>query len=178
MKQLSNNVIIVDDTNRVVGFMDKIKAHLGGGHRHRAISVFLFNSQGKVLVQQRSQEKYTCPLLYANACCGNVREGENSLQCAYRRIREELGIMHVKIHPVSTFEYRSACDDVYTEWEVDHVYEGIYDGPITPNPHEVAQTLWMNPCDFYSQVLNDSQKKFAVWVKEILISVPLKQFEL
>jgi len=38
---------------------------------HRAFSVFLFNSEGKLLMQQRAAQKVTYPLFWTNTCCSH-----------------------------------------------------------------------------------------------------------
>ena len=47
-------VILVDETDREVGFEEKVKAHLDGGRLHRAFSVFIFNSRGEISGSIRS----------------------------------------------------------------------------------------------------------------------------
>ena len=38
---------------------------------HRAFSVFLFNSEGKLLLTQRSEDKILFPLRWTNTCCSH-----------------------------------------------------------------------------------------------------------
>lgn len=53
-------VTLVNKEDQFLGTMEKMAAHRKG-ELHRAFSVFLFNSQGEVLLQRRSQEKYHSP---------------------------------------------------------------------------------------------------------------------
>jgi isopentenyl-diphosphate delta-isomerase len=50
-------VILVDTNDSEVGVMEKMEAHKQA-LLHRAFSVFLFNKQGKMLLQQRAFSKY------------------------------------------------------------------------------------------------------------------------
>lgn len=68
---------------------------------HRAFSVFIFNSQNKLLMQKRSAKKVTFPLHWANTCCSHPLYTENELDrnenigiknAAKRRLEYELGI--------------------------------------------------------------------------------------
>ena len=68
-----------------------MQAHQNG-LLHRAFSVFLFDQEGKMLLQQRSSTKYHSPDKWTNACCSHPRENETYLDGAKRRIHEELGI--------------------------------------------------------------------------------------
>ena len=46
-------LVLVDSDDVVIGFEEKAAAHRGNGVLHRAFSIFLFNDQGEVLLQQR-----------------------------------------------------------------------------------------------------------------------------
>ena len=61
------------------------------GLLHRAFSIFIFNSQGEMLLQQRSEKKYHSGGLWTNACCSHPSPGEKTLAAASRRLKEELG---------------------------------------------------------------------------------------
>jgi isopentenyl-diphosphate delta-isomerase len=45
--------------------------NINKGLLHRAFSVFLFNSENKLLLQQRASEKITFPDLWTNTCCSH-----------------------------------------------------------------------------------------------------------
>lgn len=154
-----DQVILVDQDDHEIGVMDKVEAHRGAGKLHRAISVFLFNKSGKLLIQQRSSKKITCQLMWANTCCGNIRPGESYLECAHRRLREELGITGVKLEEVTKFLYQTPCDDEFSEYEMDTVYVGTYDGEVTPNPDEVHDYKWIEFTDLVVQ------EPLVPWVK-------------
>ena len=66
---MAEAVIQVAENDQVIGPISKLKAHQGTGFFHRAFSVLLFNSNGEMLLQQRSGEKVTFPNVWANACC-------------------------------------------------------------------------------------------------------------
>jgi isopentenyl-diphosphate delta-isomerase len=46
-------VILVTEKDEAIGIMEKMEAHKKG-LLHRAFSVFIFDSKGKMLLQQRS----------------------------------------------------------------------------------------------------------------------------
>ena len=70
--------------------VDKIEAH-ERGLRHKAVSVFVMHG-GALLLQRRALGKYHTPGLWANTCCTHPHWGEATVDCAVRRLREELGI--------------------------------------------------------------------------------------
>jgi hypothetical protein len=47
------------------------------GLLHRAFSVFLFNSDNKLLLQQRAASKITFPKVWTNTCCSHPLHGYN-----------------------------------------------------------------------------------------------------
>jgi isopentenyl-diphosphate delta-isomerase len=139
---LDLSISLVDSNDNVIGKDDVLSAHRGEGKRHRAISVFLFNKNGELLLQKRSEKKIVGALQWSNTCCGNVRIHETYEMCAYRRLQEEMGITKVELQPLYKFEYRATCNEIFSEWEVDQVFYGMYDGVVLPNPSEVAEVRW------------------------------------
>ncbi|AZC26540.1 isopentenyl-diphosphate Delta-isomerase [Pseudomonas sessilinigenes] len=84
-------VILVDANDREVGVMEKLAAHQVGA-RHRAVSVYVFNSRNELLLQRRAAGKYHCGGLWSNTCCGHPLPGESTDQAAQRRLKEEMGL--------------------------------------------------------------------------------------
>src|ERR1700750_2478979 len=85
-----NEVILVNDQDEQIGAMEKIEAHRKA-LLHRAFSVFIFNSKGEMLLQQRAFQKYHSGGLWTNACCGHPSPGETTAAAAKRRLMEEMG---------------------------------------------------------------------------------------
>ena len=72
-------VLCLDAEDNVIDASSKLATHHGEGILHRAFSVLIFDSQGRLLVQQRSSDKITFPAVWANSCCSHPLdiEGEN-----------------------------------------------------------------------------------------------------
>jgi isopentenyl-diphosphate delta-isomerase len=128
-------VILVDESDRPMGVMEKMEAHRRA-LLHRAFSVFIFNSKGEMLLQQRAPEKYHSAGLWTNACCSHPRPDEDTLSAAVRRLAEELGFT-TALEKLFEFTYKSEYENGLTEFEFDHVFLGHYDGVITPDRSEV-----------------------------------------
>src|SRR3989338_5068869 len=88
---MTESVVLVDESDKPVGQAEKLEAHRLG-LLHRAFSVFVFDPQGELLLQQRAASKYHAAGLWANTCCGHPRPGEDLVAAAHRRLREELGL--------------------------------------------------------------------------------------
>ncbi len=131
-------VVLVDEEDNEVGQMEKLQAHLEG-RLHRAISVFIFNARGELLLQQRAAGKYHSGSLWTNTCCSHPRPGELVLDAANRRLFEEMGLA-CELKEVFSFVYRAELDNGITEHELDHVFIGVSDIIPVPDPEEVR--LW------------------------------------
>jgi isopentenyl-diphosphate delta-isomerase len=129
-------VILVNQEDQPIGVMDKMEAHRKG-LLHRAFSVFIFDSKGRMLLQQRSHDKYHGALLWTNACCSHPFPGEDVQTAAKRRLSEELGFF-TKLEKIFSFTYTASVENDLIEHEFDHVFAGEYEGEIIANPNEVA----------------------------------------
>ncbi len=117
---IKEEVILVDGQDQETGVAGKMEAH-EKGWLHRAFSVFVFNSQGEMLLQQRALEKYHSGGLLTNTCCSHPRPGEDNKVAAERRLQEEMGFS-VSLEKVFDFLYKADFDNGLTEYEFDHVF--------------------------------------------------------
>lgn len=143
MSSNKEKVILVDSFDKEVGTMEKMEAHKLGGVLHRAFSVFIFNTKGEMLLQQRAISKYHSGGLYTNTCCSHPRPNEDVESAANRRLEEEMG-MSCKLHKIFSFEYKAALDHDLTEWEFDHVLIGECDDIPEINRLEVESYEYVN----------------------------------
>jgi isopentenyl-diphosphate delta-isomerase len=153
-------VILVDEADVAVGTMEKIEAHRKA-LLHRAFSVFIFDREGRMLLQRRAEGKYHSPGLWTNACCSHPRPGEDTAAAALRRLREELGFT-TSLTRLFAFTYKSEYDNGLTEFEFDHVFIGSYDGQINADPAEVGEYCYRSMDDIRAG-LRSSPEKFTTW---------------
>ena len=126
-----------------IGTEEKLKAHQRG-HLHRAFSVMIWDGRGRLLLQRRQINKYHSGGLWTNSCCGHPRPGENAREAAIAPPREEMGIS-CPLTPIGTFTYRAELDAGLIEHELVHLFRGIYDGAVAPNPNECDGFSWSAP---------------------------------
>lgn len=147
--------IVLDNNDIPVGAGTKKLCHImeniNQGLLHRAFSVFLFNEDGKLLLQQRADEKITFPSMWTNTCCshplcvpselgitadsgaGELNQLENAVHgakvAAQRKLDHELGIP-ISDSPMDAFSYltrihyKSASGDESSKWgehEIDYI---------------------------------------------------------
>ncbi|MCL1668801.1 isopentenyl-diphosphate Delta-isomerase [Elizabethkingia ursingii] len=161
---MEEKVVLVNPNDDVLGVMEKMQAHQNG-LLHRAFSVFLFNQEGKMLLQQRSATKYHSPDKWTNACCSHPRENETYLDGAKRRIHEELGInceLEEKFH----FIYKADVGQGLWEHELDHVFIGNYNGEYQLNPDEVSAIRFVTMEELDEEIANKPEL-FTEWFKII-----------
>ncbi|HRH59222.1 MAG TPA: isopentenyl-diphosphate Delta-isomerase [Chitinophagaceae bacterium] len=153
-------VILVNEKDEATGTMEKMEAHRKG-LLHRAFSVFIFNSKGEMLLQQRSYKKYHSGGLWTNACCSHPRPDETTLAAAERRLQEEMGIT-TPLNELFHFIYKARFDNGLTEHELDHVLIGNYDGKISVDKNEVADYCFKST-EKIQQALQTNANDYTVW---------------
>jgi len=135
-------VLLVDEEDNEIGIMEKLRAHQEAV-LHRAISIFVFNDQHELLLQQRAAEKYHSPLQWTNTCCTHPRKDENVMEAAVRRLQEEMNMSCELIYQYR-FIYKAVLADGLTEHELDHVFFGRSNVLPVPNAEEVAGWKYMS----------------------------------
>lgn len=155
-------VILVDEHDNPIGLMEKQAAHVDP-HLHRAFSVFIFNSNGELLMQQRALSKYHSPGLWTNTCCSHPRDGETTMDAASRRLMEEMG-MSCEMHEVYTFIYKAPVGQGLTEHEFDHVFIGQSDDIPEINHEEVESWKYM-PIDTLKNDIQIHPEQYTEWFK-------------
>ncbi|RYZ23493.1 MAG: isopentenyl-diphosphate Delta-isomerase [Chitinophagaceae bacterium] len=157
-------VVLVNEQDEPQGTMGKLEAHRRG-LLHRAISIFLFDKNGRMLLQQRAAGKYHGGGLWSNACCSHPLPGEAPADAAARRLREELGIS-LPLEPVFSFTYRAEVENGLVEHEYDHVFAGTFEGSFALNPEEVADVRYISTEDLEAE-LRRSPEQFTQWFRMI-----------
>ena len=160
-------VVLVNEQDEPLGTMEKIEAH-EKALLHRAFSVFIFNSKGEMLLQQRALSKYHSPGLWTNACCSHPFPGEPVQQAAVRRLNEELGFT-IPLQKAFHFTYRAEFDNGLTEHEFDHVFTGVYNGGFHLNEEEVQAIEFKTSEDIETE-LQTLPQQYTEWFK---IAFPL-----
>ncbi len=153
-------VVAVDDADREIGSLPKLAAHQSGA-LHRAVSVFLFNRHGELLVQRRHGGKYHSGGMWSNSCCSHPRPGESVLDAATRRVREELGI-DAQLRPIFRTSYCATVANGLIENEIVHAFAGHTDFAPNPNPSEVEAVSWVS-LDALIERVRAAPDDFTAW---------------
>lgn len=197
IKLMEERCIVLDWDDAPVGHSSKKTTHLmdniNKGLLHRAFSVFLFNSENKLLLQQRADEKITFPSMWTNTCCSHPlavpselgRDLDSSIAgvkvAAQRKLDHELGIQKEDI-PLDKFDfltrihYVAPSSGVWGEHEIDYILFIRSDPTLNINPNEVRDTRYVS-ADELRQMFNDPALTFTPWFKLICESYLFKWWE-
>lgn len=161
-----DSVILVNEQDEEIGFMPKLQAHRMGV-LHRAFSLILFNSTGRMLIQKRSVMKYHSASLWSNACCSHPRPGENICHAVVRRCKEELGIQ-IK-NPVfkGKFIYHTSFPNGLSEHELDYVFEAHSNQLPLPDPSEIEEIKYISPEELKKNI-SYNPYGYTYWFREII----------
>ena len=153
-------VILVNEKDEETGTAEKMEAHRKG-LLHRAFSIFVFNSGGEMLMQQRASGKYHSGGLWTNACCSHPRPGEKTEDAARRRLKEELGF-ETPLTGIFDFVYQAEFVNGLSEYEYDHVYVGEYDGIIQVDEEEVMDFCF-RPMPEIRRLMTHGPENYTAW---------------
>lgn len=128
---------VVDENDQVVGQESRVEVHRKG-LRHRAVHVFVVNSRGELLLQQRSILKDINPGRWGSSVAGHLDAGEDYLTAARREMGEEMGIEGVEPEEVGRIAPSEA-----NGWEHVRLYLVRWEGRPRFPCAEVESVLWL-----------------------------------
>ena len=159
----SERLILVDAADREIGRASKADAHAGKGILHRAFSLFVFNSAGELLLQQRAPGKPLWPGYWANSCCSHPRGGEDMDTATQRRLQEELGFS-CALEYLYKFQYHAEFGVAGSETELCWVHVGVSDASVQVNPTEIAAWRYVSP-EALDREIAATPDHFTPWLK-------------
>lgn len=189
---MAERVILVDPQDKVVGSMSKKDAHLVSNDLplHRAFSVFLFDTKGRMLLQQRAAEKITFPSYWTNTVCSHplftpAELGQNddndevigAKRAALRKLSHELGVKEGDVELedlqfMTRIRYRAESDGgVWGEHEVDYVFMAMKDVKLDPEPNEVRAVKYVTQADLkdmFRDAESPSNLRLTPWFRHIV----------
>lgn len=181
---MEEKCLLVDSNDNVTGKISKLDCHYAEGSLHRAFSVLIFDSEGNLLIQQRSSEKITFPGVWANSCCSHPLDidGENQdavdgvKEAARRKLEQELGISRNvtnswDFHHIGRFEYQCRWNDEWIEREIDHVMIVKADVELNYNRNEIQAAEWISREELANMMEHKGRWKnqlIAPWFEQII----------
>jgi len=139
-------VVLIDETNHVIGTARKSEIHTQRTPLHRGVSVFLFDGRQHLLLQRRSRKKKTWPLVWSNSCCGHPAPDESNCQV------------------LSDYRYRARQGKI-SENEICPVFIAFSRQAPDINEDEVEEVRWIAWPDFTREIVACPQK-YTPWCVE------------
>jgi isopentenyl-diphosphate Delta-isomerase len=165
-------VELVDEAGTAIGACSVAQAHTAPGRRHRAFSVLLYDSAGRLLIQRRAAVKTRFAARWSNTCCGHPAPGQDAGTAAAQRLTAELGLTPEQTTPlaeVGVFLYDAVdagTGRVEREW--DHVLVAtLTSGTPTPDAVEVSDYAWVLP-DSLRAELAGRPDAYTPWLPGVL----------
>src|SRR3989344_2110931 len=126
----------VDDSGKFLRYITKEEAHKGNGIHHLAITVFVFNSRGQLLLQKRKHQVFDN--FWDNTASTHQLHLQNGYdetdeEATLRTLGREYGIKNLELRSIGGFNYFEKYGDL-CENEYCKLLVGTYDGEIKLNP--------------------------------------------
>lgn len=123
---------LVDENDAVIGVITRPEVHRDPTLIHRAVSVLVYNNEGKLFLQKRSQAKDTDAGLWSISAAGHVSQGQSYANAARRELMEELGVTA----PLKF--YKRYLIKTAQETEINAIYGTRHNGPFRLNTTEIV----------------------------------------
>lgn len=168
---MTEHVVLVDESDAEVGTAEKFAAHEMPGQLHRAMSVFVFGTDGRLLLQRRSPQKHHFKRLWGNTACSHPRPGEDIVEAGERRLREEMGI-RTPLRHLGSFLYRAEDEESgLVEHELDHILVGVTDDDPHMDLREADAFDRVDPQALFERLQTD-EMGFVPWLRLAMEAVP------
>jgi len=161
------DVIAVDGDDSDEGLVNRLEAHTGDGIRHRAFTCLVFDSDGRILLAQRSPEKRLWDTHWDGTVASHPVEGQSQEDATIQRLEEELGVtpdQYDGVEITDKFEYKRYYPQEGVEWEVCTVLKVTLEDPtLDPDPAEIGGRMWVDYEHFYENPRLYRQLRLCPW---------------
>lgn len=132
---------IYDKSGNMTGKIMEKGSLIGEDEYHLAMEAWIVNKEGRILIQQRSNQCEILPDIWGHTT-GRMLSGENSMAGCIREIKEELG-MTVSAEEIHFIRRIIREDGYHIIWDIYLVETGIAISEIRIDEQEVAQVRWV-----------------------------------
>ncbi|MEM7078175.1 MAG: NUDIX domain-containing protein [Pseudomonadota bacterium] len=134
---------------------------------HRSSQVFVFDDQGRLLLQRRVAHKDLYPNLWDYSVGEHLQPGESHHEGALRGLREELSICGCELSPLGDIYRTELRGETFCDREIQQAFSCTYSGPVEPEPEEVAQVRFVTR-PALAAWLDSRPEEFTPWFRSAL----------
>ena len=153
---------VVDEKDSLIGTAPRTEVH-SSEKWHRGVHVFIFDNEGRVLLQVRSSNKDKYPNTYDCSASGHVGAGDTYEETIKREIKEELGISRIKVQPLLKLRMSYGKNDN----TVAVLFKATYSGKFKIDKEEVSSAKFV-PISKVKEMIKTQKDKFSFWTLEFL----------
>ena len=128
---------VVDENGTTVGKATRGECHSGSKLLHPVVHLHLFDSCGRIYLQQRPLWKDIQPGKWDTAVGGHIDYGETVEAALRRETQEELGLTDLSVEFLLKYVFESE-----RERELVHVFRTTYDGDVRPSDELDGGRFW------------------------------------
>ena len=128
---------VVDENGTTVGKATRGECHSGSKLLHPVVHLHLFDSSGRIYLQQRPLWKDIQPGRWDTAVGGHIDYGETVEAALRRETQEELGLTGLSVEFLLKYVFESE-----RERELVHVFRATYDGDVRPSDELDGGRFW------------------------------------
>lgn len=128
---------VVDENGTTVGKATRGECHSGSKLLHPVVHLHLFDSSGRIYLQQRPLWKDIQPGKWDTAVGGHIDYGESVDAALRRETQEELGLAGLSVEFLLKYVFESE-----RERELVHVFRATYDGDVRPSEELDGGRFW------------------------------------
>ena len=128
---------VVDENGTTVGKATRGECHSGSKLLHPVVHLHLFDSSGRIYLQQRPLWKDIQPGKWDTAVGGHIDYGESVDTALCRETQEELGLAGLSVEFLLKYVFESE-----RERELVHVFRATYDGDVRPSDELDGGRFW------------------------------------
>jgi isopentenyldiphosphate isomerase len=168
---MSDLIDVLSDSGLRTGeILSRTEIHRLGKH-HRAVHLYLFNSQNEILLQRRSLTVDHYPGAYSISVTAHIAAGEFSSDTARRELEEELGVdaTPLKIDVLFSYFQEAILQGTYADRQFNDVYVTRADSKsnlIRFNRSEVSEVIFVPFASFLETVGDESTDLSRVYANE------------
>ena len=150
------------------------------GKLHRAVHIYLFNKENKLLLQRRTASTDHYPSLFSISVTGHVDSGERSIEAVRRELAEELGrnANHEDFKPLFSSRRDATLSPTYIDRQINDIYACWLDFDshnLSFDRTEVSEIKYVSLSHFKTMVESGDGKIVPVYGDDLKRVVPLVQ---